>query len=91
VIDGDIRVAVEDGTRDDRLRSSTELLLRLNADLQVVSVGPNSQYDRLARDLVAQGRLDAVPGAEALQAYKNEVRYWNGIGWERTPIRKDRR
>ena len=89
-IDGDIRVFVEDGTRDDRLQSETELLLRLDADLQVVSVGTNSQHDRLARDLVAQGRLDAVPGAEALHEYKEEVRYWNGIGWERTPIRKDR-
>lgn len=90
IFDRHIRVSVEDGTRDDGLQSDNELFVRFDADLQPISVGTSSQHDRLAEDLVAAGQLDAAPGPQTLQVYKDEIRYWNGEGWQSEPARSAR-
>jgi len=89
--EGHIRVQVEDGTFDDRLVSDSELFVRFDKRLRPVSVAPSSQYDRLAERLVEEGRLDSIPGPEAFQTYMDEIRYWNGKGWQNGPASADPR
>jgi hypothetical protein len=81
-----VRVQVEDGTwGEDGLVSEIELFVRLDKTLRPISVVPNSQYERLAADLVEEGRLDSIPGPEAFASYKDGVQYWNGKEWQSDP------
>ncbi|PEN11173.1 hypothetical protein CRI94_16415 [Longibacter salinarum] len=86
ILEDGVRVQVEDGTwGEDGLVSEIELFVRFDSQLNPVSVVPNSQHERLAQELVAEGRLDAVPGPQAFRTYLNEIKYWDGTSWKHAP------
>jgi hypothetical protein len=61
--------------------TSAYVLVTFTFGFDPVSVGTSSQYDRLARQLVEEGRLDAGPGNETFERYRQNIRYWTGDGW----------
>jgi len=80
-----ILVEVWDGRLRGREERGSRILIQLNEHFRPVAIGTANQYDRLADQLVADGRIEAVPDYEYFQRYKQQFRYWTGSGWSQKP------
>lgn len=80
-----IEVKVLDGRHRDVDDRRSSILIYLNHQFEAVAVGSSSQYDRLARRLKQEGRIESIPDYAYFQAFTEQVRYWTGTSWAQTP------
>jgi hypothetical protein len=76
-----ITAEVQDGRFPEDETVSSYVLVTFTFDFKPVSMGTSSQFDRLAKQLVQQGRLDSVPDADDFERYLQRIRYWTGEEW----------
>jgi hypothetical protein len=50
------------------------------------TVGTSDHYDRLSKQLYAEGRIAQRPDDAYFQDYLQRLRYWNGQGWQAEPV-----
>ena len=77
-----ITAEVQDGRFPEDETVSSYVLVTFTFDFEPVSMGTSSQFDRLAKQLVQQGRLDSVPDANDFERYLQRIQYWTGSGWK---------
>jgi len=49
-----------------------------NYDLELVSIGTDSNYDLWAKNLYEEGRIPFIPDYEYFEAFKDSLLYWDG-------------
>lgn len=62
------------------------IIVHFSKALKPLAVGTNDAYDGLAERLHAEQRIPRPPDYDYFQDYLEELKYWDGEGWQSEPV-----